>query len=139
MASAFFCHLHPLACTSSFHSPWRKGTRVPRRWRRGSPLDSASLLLLSPWGWNLPRGEGGGGDAVGETGAEVVVLGEEEDGAARRLRPRQWCLSRWKAMSETSPASSSSGCAGLRVAVFVFPPRLLGRWSVTRPNPSDCT
>ena len=31
----------------------------------------------------------GRGEAVGEAGAEVVVLGEEEDGAARRLRPRQ--------------------------------------------------
>ena len=76
---------------------------------------------------------------MGEAGAEVVVLGKEEDGVARRLHPRQWCLSRWKAMSETSPASSSSGYAGLRVAVSVFPPRLLGRWSVTGPNPSDCT
>ena len=76
---------------------------------------------------------------MGEAGAEVVVLGEEEDGAARRLRLRQWCLSRWKAMSETSPASSSSGCAGLRVVVSVFLPRSLGRWSVTGPNPSYCT
>ena len=33
--------------------------------------------------------EGGGGEAMGEAGAEVVVLGEEEEGAARRLRPRQ--------------------------------------------------
>ena len=81
----------------------------------------------------------GGGEAVGEAGAEVVVLGEEEDGAARRLRPREWCLFQWKAMLETSPVSFSSGCAGLRVAVFVFQPRSLGRWSVTRPNPSDCT
>ena len=30
----------------------------------------------------------GGGEAVGEAGAEVVVLGEEEDGVVRRLRPR---------------------------------------------------
>ena len=86
---ALFCHLSPLASASSFHSPWRKGILVLRRWRRGSPLDSASLLLLSPRWWNRPRGEGGGGEVVGEAGAEVVVVGEEEDGAARRLRPRQ--------------------------------------------------
>ena len=38
-------------------------------------------------------------------------------------------------MLETSPASSSSGSAGLHVAIFVFPPRLPGRWSMTRPIP----
>src|SRR4051794_32034232 len=91
MASRILVSLPPLASASSFHSPWRKGIRVPRRWRRGSPLDSAPLLLLSPWWWNRSRGEGGGGEA----GAEVAVLREEEDGAARRLPPRQWCLSRW--------------------------------------------
>ena len=62
---------------------------VLHRWRRGSPLDSASLPLLSPRWWNRPRGEGGGGEAMGEAEAEAVVLGEEEDGAARRPCPRQ--------------------------------------------------
>ena len=47
-----FRHLSPLASASSFHSPWRRGILVPRWWRRGSPLDSASLLLLSPRWWN---------------------------------------------------------------------------------------
>ena len=86
---AFFYLLSPPASASSSHPPWRNGTPVPRRWRRGSPLDSTSLLLLSARWWSRPRGEGGGGEAMGEAGAEVVVLGEEEDGAARRLRPRQ--------------------------------------------------
>ena len=86
---AFFYLLSPPTSTSSSHPPWRRGIPVPRRWRRGSPLDNASLLLLSPRWWNRLRGEGGGGKAVGEAGAEAVALGEEEDRAARRPCPRQ--------------------------------------------------
>ena len=71
-----------------FHPPWREGILVLQRWRRGSPLDNASLLLLRLRWQSQPRGEGGGGEAVGEAEA----LGEEEDGAARRPRLRQQFL-----------------------------------------------
>ena len=68
-----------------FHPPWREGILVHQRWRRGSPLDNASLLLLHPRWQSQPRGEGGGGEAMGEAEA----LGEEEDGAVRRHRLRR--------------------------------------------------
>ena len=70
---------------SPFHPSWREGILVLQRWRRGSPLDNASLLLLCLRWQGRPRGEGGGGEAMGEAGA----LGEGEDGAARRPYPRQ--------------------------------------------------
>ena len=62
----------------------------------------------------------------------AVALGEEEDGAAHRPRLRQWSLPQWKATSETSPASSSSGCTGQCAVVFVSLLRSLRRWSSTR-------
>ena len=63
-----------------------------------------------------------------------MVFGEEEDGAAHRLR---LCLRpfQWRAMSETSLVSFTSGCVGQCEAVFVSPLHLLGRWSLTRLGP----
>ena len=82
---AFFHILLPSASAPPFHPSWREGIPVLQWWRRGSPLDNASLLLLHLRWQSQPRGEGGGGEAVGEAEA----LGEEEDGAVRRPRLRQ--------------------------------------------------
>ena len=74
---------------SSFHPPWREGILALERWRRGSPLDNASSLLLYPWWQSQPRGEGGGGEAAGEAMGEAEALREVENGAARQSRLRQ--------------------------------------------------
>ena len=51
-----------------------------------------------------------------------MVLEEEGDEAAQWPCLRQRCLPRWRATLGTSPASSSSGCAGHRVVVFAPTP-----------------
>ena len=60
-----------------------------------------------------------------------MALGEEEDGAALRLRLRLRPF-QWRAMSEISPASFTSGCMGQCATVFLSPLRLLDRWSLIR-------
>ena len=90
---------------------------------------SQELAAVEP----ATRGRGGGEVEV------AVALGEEGDGAAFRPRPRQRCLPRWRSTSGTSPVTSSSGCAGHHIIVFVSLPHSLRRWSSTRPRPSGCT
>ena len=93
------------------------------RWqRRGLLLGSVFPLLRSSQQQSPSRGGEEGDDAK-----VVAVPGEEEDGAAHRLRFHWRPLLQWRAMSETSPASSTSGYAGQCTAVFVSPLRLLGR------------
>ena len=132
---AFFHLLLPSASAPPFHPSWREGILVLQRWRRGSPLDNASLLLLRLRWQSQPRGEGGGGEAVGEAEA----LGEEEDGAARRPRLRQQLLLQWRAMLGMTLVSSSSGCAGRRAVAFVSRLHLRGRWSWIRRSRCGCT
>ena len=98
---------------------------VLQRWRRGSPLDNASFLILHPRWQSHPRGEGGGGEAVGE----VEALGEEEDGAARRPRLHQQFFLPWRATLGMTLASYSSGYAGGLAAAFVSRLHSRGRWS----------
>ena len=61
--------------------PSTVAARVAARQRVPPPPEPTVVELAA-----RVRGEG---EAVGEAVAEVVVLGEEEDGAARRPRPRQ--------------------------------------------------
>ena len=70
---------------------------------------------------------------------EAGVLGEEEDGAARRPRPRQHLLLQWKIMLETTPVSSSLGCGGRRAVAFVSRLHLRGRWSWILRSHCGCT
>ena len=114
---------------SPFHPSWREGILVLQRWRRGSPLDNASLLLLHPRWQTQPRGEGGGGEAE-----VTVALRGEGDGAARRPRLRQQLLLQWRAMLVMTLVSSSSGYAGRLAVAFVSQLHSRGRWSWIRWN-----
>ena len=79
--SSCFCFFLSLAMEKGNPGPSTVAARVAARQRAPPPPEP---VVVEP----AARGRGGG-EAVGEAGAEVVVLGEEEDGAARRLRPRQ--------------------------------------------------
>src|SRR4051812_31242866 len=122
-------------CSPLSHSPWRKGILVLQRWRRGSPLDNASLLPPHPWWQSQPQGEEGGGEAAGEVEGEAEALGEEVDGAARRPRLRQRFLVSWRTILGMTLASSSSGCVGRLVVAFVSQLHLRAIWSWIRPRP----
>ena len=75
--SSCFCFFLSLAMEKGNHGPSTVAARVATRQRVPPPPEPA---MVEP----AARGRG-----RGEAGAEVVVLGEEEDGAVRRLRPRQ--------------------------------------------------
>ena len=79
--SSCFCFFLSPAMEKGNPGPSTVAARVAARQRVPPPPEPA---VVEP----AARGRGRG-EAVGEAGAEVVVLGEEEDGAARRLRPRQ--------------------------------------------------
>ena len=79
--SSCFCFFLSSAMEKGNPSPSTMAARVAARQRVPPPPE---LAVVEP----TARGRGRG-EAVGEAVAEVVVLGEEEDGAARRLRPRQ--------------------------------------------------
>ena len=70
---------------------------------------------------------------------EAGVLGEEEDGAARRPRPRQQLLLQWKVMLEMTLVNSSLGCGGRRAVAFVSRLHLHGRWRRIRRSRCGCT
>ena len=76
--SSRFCFFLPLVMEKGNPGPSTVAVRVAARQRVPPRPDC---------GGSRPRGEGGGGEAMGEAGAEVVALGEEEDGAAHRPRP----------------------------------------------------
>ena len=116
---------------SPFHPSWREGILVLQRWRRGSPLDNVSLLLLHQRWQSQPRGEGGGGEAE--------ALGEEEDGAARRSRLCQQFFPPWRATLGMTLASSSSGCAGRLAVAFVSRLHSRARWSWIHRSHCGCT
>ena len=76
-----FCFFLSSAMEKGNPGPSTVAARVATRQCVPPPHEPAVVELAA-------RGRGGG-EAVGEAGVEVAVLGEEEDGAARRLRPRQ--------------------------------------------------
>ena len=80
-SSFSFCSSLPFVMERGNPGPSTVAARVAARQRVPPPLEPA---VVEP----AARGRGRG-EAVGAAAAEVVVLGEEEDGAARRLRPRQ--------------------------------------------------
>ena len=79
--SSCFCFFLSLTMEKGNPGPSTVAARVAARQRVPPPPEP---VVVEP----AARGRGGG-EAVDEAGAEVAVLGEEEDGAARRLRPRQ--------------------------------------------------
>ena len=117
--SIHFCFFLPSAMARGGAGPSTVAARVAAR-QRVPP--SQELVAEEP----AMRGRGRGEAEV------TVALWEEEDGAVHRPRLRQRSLPQWRATSGTSPASSSSGCTGQCVVVFVSLLRSLGRWSSTR-------
>ena len=79
--SSCFCFFLSLVMEKGNPGPSTVAARIAARQRVPPPPEP---LVVEP----AARGRGRG-EAVGEAGAEVAVLGEEEDGAARQLRPRQ--------------------------------------------------
>ena len=75
--SSCFCFFLSPAMEKGNPGPSTVAARVAARQRVPPPPEP---VVVEP----AARGRG-----RGEAGAEVVVLGEEEDGAACRLRPRQ--------------------------------------------------
>src|SRR3954467_4404716 len=112
------------------------GTPVLLRLQQGRLLGNAPLPPLRPRRRGRSSGEEGEGEVVDEVAGEVVdgAVVPEADGSARRPRLRRRLRSFPRSTSGTTPASSSSGCAGRLAAASGFPllSRACWRWSSLR-------
>ena len=116
------CFFLPPAMEKGNPGPTTVAARVAARQRVPPSQDPAAAEPAT-------RGRGRG---VAEV---VVALGEEGDEAVQWPCLRHRCSSRWRTTSGTSPASSSSGCVGHRIAASISLLHLLRRWSSIHPDP----